>query len=81
MRDARTFLQGSAYDKLLVAQSHKDDRPKTLLMIKDCMKIIEHSLKVQPQLKMIRQLDRLSSIYDAIEANGNIRLQLLTLVV
>lgn len=81
MRDARTFLQGSAYDKLLVAQSHKDDRPKTLLMIKDCMKIIEHSLKVQPQLKMVRQLDRLSSIYDAIEANGNIRLQLLTLVV
>lgn len=81
MRDARTFLQGSAYDKLLVAQAYKDDRPKTLLMIKDCIKIIEHSLKSQPQAKLIKQLSHLSNIYDVIEANGNIRLQLLTLAV
>lgn len=80
MRDARTFLQGTSYDKLLVAQAHKDDRPKTLLMLKDCTKIIEHSLKVQPQAKLIKQLDRLSTTYDILEANGNIRLQLLMLV-
>lgn len=81
MRDARTFLQGSSYDKLLIAHSYKDDRPKALLMIKDCIKIIQHSLKVQPQAKLIKQLDSLSRVYDAIEANGNIRLQLATLVV
>lgn len=81
MRDARTFLQGSAYDKLLLALAYKDDRPKALLMIKDCIKIIEHSLKSQPQAKLIKQLSRLTGTYDAIEANGNIRLQLLMLVV
>lgn len=81
MRDARTFLQGSAYDKLLLALAYKDDRPKALLMIKDCIKIIEHSLKSQPQAKLIKQLSRLTDTYDAIEANGNIRLQLLMLVV
>ncbi|MCY1366284.1 DNA polymerase III, delta' subunit [compost metagenome] len=81
MRDARTFLQGSAYDKLLVAHAYRDDRPKALLMIKDCIKIIEHSLKTQSQAKLVRQLERLIGAYDSIESNGNIRLQLLTLVV
>ncbi|MNH34008.1 hypothetical protein D3C79_945740 [compost metagenome] len=80
MRDARTFLQGSAYDKLLIAHVYRDDRSKALLMVKDCVKIIEHSLKSQPQAKLIRQLERLTGVYDSIEANGNIRLQLLTLV-
>lgn len=80
MRDARTFLQGDSYDKLLITHAYKDDRPKTLSMMKDCIKIIEHSLKVQPQAKLIKQLDSLSRVYDAIEANGNIRLQLSTLV-
>lgn len=28
VRDARTFLQGSAYDRLKLAQSYKDDRQK-----------------------------------------------------
>ena len=81
MRDARTCLQGSAFDKLLVAHGYRDDRPKALLMIRDCIKIIEHSLKSQPQPKLIRQLERLSGVYDVIEANGNIRLQLLMLVI
>lgn len=81
MRDSRTFLQGSSYDKLLVAHAYREDRPKVLLMIKDCVKIIEHSLKSQPQAKLIRQMERLMGVYDSIEANGNIRLQLLMLVV
>lgn len=81
MRDARTFLQGSAYDKLLIAQAYKDDRQSALLMIKDCIKIIEHSLKSQPHTKLIKQLDRLIDAYDVVEGNGNIRLQLLMLVV
>lgn len=81
MRDARTFLQGGSYDKLLVAHAYREDRPKVLLMIKDCVKIIEHSLKSQPQAKLIRQMERLMGVYDSIEANGNIRLQLLMLVV
>lgn len=81
MRDARTFLQGSAYEKLLVALSYKEDRPKALLLLKDAMKIIEHSLSSHSQASFIKQLQRLSRTYEAVEANGNIRLQLLTLVI
>lgn len=81
MRDARTLLQGEPFDKILVAHSYKDDRKRTLLLLKDAEKIIQHSLAVNPQPRLIEQLKSLSHTYDAIEANGNIRLQLAALVV
>jgi len=75
VRDARQFLQGSPYDRLVVAQSYKDNREKTLLLLGDAMKMIEKNIS-EGKSELLPELDKLLKTYERIEANGNIRLQL-----
>lgn len=79
VKDARTYITGTAYEKLRVAHNYKDDRPKTLILLQDAMHLLEMSLQAGKgeQLKL---LDQLLKIHQQIEANGNIRLQLATVV-
>lgn len=76
IRDARTYLQGTIYERLKVAVSFKDDRQKALVMLLDAMKLLQGSLKTGQNPEQVKKIDGLLQTYERVEANGNIRLQL-----
>ena len=76
VRHARTLLQGSDYEKVMIAHLYQSDRPKALLLLQNASRIIRHSLDTQPQIAMINQLEKLLVTMQRIESNGNIRLLL-----
>jgi len=76
IRDARTYLQGSLYDRLKVAVTFKDDRQQALTMLMDAMKLIQGSLKTGQDPSQVKKISALLNAHERIEANGNVRLQL-----
>jgi DNA polymerase-3 subunit delta' len=80
IRDARTYLQGSPYERLKVAVSFKDDRQKALTMLLDAMKLLQSSLKTGQNPDQVKMIDTLLAIYERVAANGNVRLQLASIV-
>lgn len=81
IRDARTYLQGSRYEKLKLIHNYRDDRPKALLLLTDAMGMLEQAARKSPKAELFRQLDLLLQTYDRVTANGNLRLQLAKSVV
>ena len=78
--DARDFLQGSTYEKLLVIQKYKTDRPGALQLCDSALHILRRSLSKNPQPALISQLDQLLSAKEQVTGNRNITLQLTRLV-
>jgi len=76
IRDARTYLQGKMYDRLKIAVTLKDDRQQALTMLLDAMKLIQGSLKTGQSPEQVKKINALLKVYERIEANGNVRLQL-----
>lgn len=75
IRDARSLLTERTYEKLKIAESYKDRREDTLTLLTDMAKLLKRS----PD--SLQQIDKILQIYERIAANGNIRLQLASLVV
>lgn len=78
--DARTFIQGTPYQKAMIAQKYHGDRASALEMLTVAQQILRHSLSSNPSPSIVRLSDQLADAYDRILANGNIRLQLINLV-
>ena len=76
VRDARTYLQGSAYDRLKIALTYKDSREDALTVLSDAGKLLKGSIKNGQAKDVLRKIDAVLSAHERIEANGNIRLQL-----
>jgi len=76
IRDARTYLQGTMYDRLKIATAFKDDRQQALTMLLDAMKLLQSSLKTGQNPEQVKKISVLLKVHERIEANGNIRLQL-----
>jgi len=76
VRDARTYLQGSAYDRLKIALTYKDSREDALMVLSDAGKLLKGSIKNGQAKDVLRKIDAVLSAHERIEANGNIRLQL-----
>lgn len=74
--DARTLLQASLYEKLLVAQKYQSDRAGALQLVDSAMYIIKRSLAAHPQPLLVRQLEGLLKVRENIAMQHNIRLQL-----
>ena len=81
IRDARELLQGKLYQKLVIAQKYKEDRNQTLILLKDVMKILKHSIDNNPQADAIKRINIILKTYERIEAGGNIRLSLARMVI
>lgn len=79
--DAREFIRASAYEKLKIVNKYKDDRRLTLRLILDAAGILKRSIEQKPQSDAIEEIDKLLNVYQIIEANGNIRLTLASIVV
>jgi len=80
VRDARMYLQGTAYDRLKIALAYKDDRPKALLLLVDAMKQLQGSVAKGQGGDLVKKIGTLLKVHERIEANGNIRLQLASVV-
>lgn len=80
VRDSRTLLQGTAYDRVVLAQRYKDSRDNSLVLLQDALKLVELNIQ-QGKTELIPTIDTLINSYELIEANGNIRLQLAAVMV
>jgi hypothetical protein len=80
VRDARELLRGSLYQKLLIANKYKDDRPAVLSLLRDASKIVKISVSANPKPDTLEYIDKILKTYQRIEANGNIRLCLAWMV-
>lgn len=76
IRDARTYLQGTMYDRLKLALSYKDSRETSLTLLLDSMKLLQNSLKTDKNSQQVKKIAVLLKAHERIEANGNVRLQL-----
>ena len=75
VRDARTLLQESTYQKLKVAQKYKD-RSTALSLLKDATRFLRQTTSPINASTTLKRLDILMISYERIEANGNVRLWL-----
>lgn len=75
VRDARSFLQGSEYDRIKLAHSYKDDRIKALLLLSDALSLLKNNVD-QGKAELLPKIDSLLTAYERVRANGNVRLQL-----
>ena len=80
VRDARMYLQGTVYGRLKIALAYKDDRPKALLLLVDAMKQLQGSVAKGQGGDLVKKIGTLLKVHERIEANGNIRLQLASVV-
>lgn len=78
--DARDFLIGTPYARLLIAQKYQSDRSSALQLIDSTIAITRRSLTGKPQAALIGRLEQLLELRDRIAGNGSIRLQLASVV-
>ncbi len=79
--DARALIQGNPYQRAIVAHKYHGDRSAALDMLAVGQQIIRRTLKKNPTEALIETIERFADTYDRIAANGNIRLQLMNLVI
>jgi len=76
VKDAREYVTGSAYAKLLIAKKYKDSRPQALQLLEDAMKQLEQSMAKGGDESNIKVLTRLTVLHKRLSEQGNVRLQL-----
>ncbi len=81
VRDARELLRANAYQKLLIINNYKDDRPSALLLLTDMASILKRSISDNPQPELIGRIESILQAHDSIESNGNIRLCLARMII
>jgi replication-associated recombination protein RarA len=81
MGDARTLLQATPYDKLLIVQKYHTNRDTAIQLIDSALTIARHSLSAKPQPTLVNQLEQLVTVREHLAANFSVRLQLVQLVV
>lgn len=76
MKDARTFITGNPYDRLVLAKKYKDSRPDALILLEDAMKLLRRTIAANGDTSALRAATRLESLHKRITEQGNVRLQL-----
>lgn len=75
--DAKTFIGGSVYDRIVLAHRYKDDRNGALRLLDDvAMQLKTVARSSDTPRELIVQIERHLQARDKIAANGNVRLQL-----
>ncbi len=79
--DAREYVGGTPYQRAMIVQRYAADRSASLSLIEQSINLVQFSVSNSASPQLIALLDTLTTIYDRIAANGNVRLQLTTFVV
>jgi hypothetical protein len=80
MKDARELLRASTYEKLLIAHRYRDNREQAIGLVEAAIHITRRTLSDNAQTGLVKQLSALTTAYDGLQANHNIRLCLARLV-
>lgn len=80
IKDARSLLQASPYDKLLVINNYRDNRASAIELIRFCILITRRSVTQHPSQALAVQLEKLLLASEKLTANRNVRLSLAQLV-
>lgn len=75
--DAKQYLQGSQYEKLLVIQKYGNDRAAVLKLLAAASNILSFSLQKNPQPLLVEQLDKMLLTQEKIYENRHVKTQLL----
>lgn len=79
--DARTLLQGTAYDKLLVIHKYKDARQRAIDLIDTAVKLLRMSFDKAPEnTQLLERMDECLNTIERLRGNGNVRIVLTRLV-
>ena len=78
VRDARSFLQGSREERLLMGAGYKD-RLQALGLVRDMLKLLRRSTEVNPKTNTSDSLDLLLAAEAALIENASVRLTLTSL--
>ncbi len=82
VRRARLFIEGTSYQRLIVANELKEDREVALRFIDTVIMLLRRTVPMSADARStLRLIDSLLEAYMAIKANGNVRLQLAAAVV
>lgn len=81
VKDARAFISGTPYGRLVLAKQYKDSRDNALQLIVDALNQIKTSFVAQPDMRTLAMLERLEKAHKTITEQGNVRLQLSALAV
>lgn len=76
VKDARSLVTGSAYDRLALAKKYKDSREDALTLVSDAMKLLQKSIAATGDAASLRMVTRLEAIHKRLSEQGNVRLQL-----
>lgn len=78
VRDARSYILGTPYDRTLIAHTYKDNRSHAVILLRDVLQLLTLTMKAKHDASLISRIESCIRTYDRIEANGNIRLHLAT---
>lgn len=79
MRLARSIVQSSTYQRLILLREAMSDRTNALELVETMGDILAHGLGRAPSPTAARQIQTISDTIDNLQANANVRLQLLSL--
>ncbi len=78
MAAAKLFIGNNKPDAIETAFNYANERDSALKLLVASKKILSHTAKKQVDRDMLTKLAKLNAAYDAISANGNVKLQLMT---
>ncbi len=81
VKDARSYVTGGAYEKLLIAKKYKDSRADALTLVQDSLKLLRRAIAEKGDATSLKTLARLEVLHKRISEQGNVRLQLSAAVV
>lgn len=76
VKDARSLVTGSPYERLQLAKQYKDSRQDALTLIEDALKLLRRTIAATGDTASLRALNRFESIHKRLSEQGNVRLQL-----
>lgn len=76
VKDARQFISGTAYQRLLLAKKYKDSRTDALCLVEDALKQLRQSLAVSGDDAVLAAIARYEALHKRLSEQGNVRLQL-----
>ncbi len=80
MSTAKVFMSGTKLERSAIAFSYATDRQRSLELLRASIALMLYTLNNHPLQSTIDQLGHMAAAYDAITANGNVRLHLMTTV-
>lgn len=78
---ARELLSSAAYDRIRLAYTYASDRDEALDLIRAALTVIQFTLQTKYIPDLLVSAERLTTAYDRIKSNGNVRIQLVAAVV